>query len=269
MMTPKVTHLPRVTAARSHAPLRPSAAERWTHCPGAPRAERSAPESAAPSPYTTEGTAAHLIFALALLTGLPPAQFIDDTVIAAHLTDMVALTRLLTGSDDFRVEFELPPLPRLRGLWGTCDVITLDRQGRARHIVDLKYGRGVFVAAGSWQLRIYAALAARHFGVSPDGISVTILQPRLRDPVRALRYSSEDLHLIEADLRAAVARTRVPHAPRVAGTWCRFCLAAPNCPARQEALRVGLGTGVVAAEIESAEEQLVTPPYYHAGLIAS
>jgi hypothetical protein len=251
-MTPRVTHLPRVTATRSHAPLRPSAAERWANCPGAPRAERAKPESGVVSPYATEGTAAHLIFALALLSGLPPAQLIDDATIAAHLTDMVALTRLLIGNDDFCVEFELPPLPKLRGVWGTADVIVLDRQGRARHIVDLKYGRGIWVAASSWQLRIYALLATHRFGVGPDGLTVTILQPRLRDPVRSLRYSPQDLSLIEADLRAAVARARTPHAPRVAGDWCHFCRAAEHCPARLEALRVGLGAGVVTAEVETA-----------------
>jgi hypothetical protein len=100
------------------------------------------------------------------------------------------------------------------------------------------------IAATHLQLRVYALLAARCYGVGPTGISVTILQPRMFDPdgyVRSIRYTADDLEDFEAKLRGAVAATQTPDAPRIAGSWCRFCAARAHCPERLGARRAGLG----------------------------
>jgi hypothetical protein len=112
-VTPRVKHLPKVDMPEQHAPLPPSSAERWMRCPGSVRAESLIPFRPI-SPYAVEGTLAHIVFALAILTGLSPGRLTDDAAMAEHLDDMVHAAQALIGDGDRAlVEIRLPPLPSI------------------------------------------------------------------------------------------------------------------------------------------------------------
>jgi Protein of unknown function (DUF2800) len=253
-MTPRVAHLPRIDIIEHHAPLPPSSAERWMRCPGSVRAE-ALTLGRPTSPYAIEGSAAHVIFALALLTDLLPSQLTDDAAMAEHLDDMVTAARTMIGTDVYLIEHRLPALPYLVAVWGSTDLLVLNALGQARIIGDLKFGKGLLVAASSPQLQIYALLAARAYGIGPDGIDAVILQPRAYDPgghVRAVHYSAEDLGRFEGELRESVVATEAPDAARISGPHCRFCAAADSCYERLRACRAGLGESL-SINADSAE----------------
>ena len=75
------------------------------------------------------------------------------------------------------------------------------------------------------------------YGVSPDGVTAWIIQPRCdhaAGPARRHHYTCADLDQLEVRIRAAAAAATLPAAPRRAGPWCRFCGAAVSCPTRQQ-----------------------------------
>jgi hypothetical protein len=217
-----------------HAPFPPSSAERWMSCPGSFQAE----QQAGPRPSSglaDEGTIAHGIFAEALRRNLSPYRLTDDVSFAAplHLAWLHAI-QLIAGQR-FLVEQRLNPLPGLPELWGTADTVTFDRHDRVRLIFDLKFGRGVVIEANAIQLAIYALLAAQQFGAAPEGVTAAIIQPRgfhIAGPVRLHHHTPAALDILLRALQAAVTAAEQSDAPRVAGTWCRFCAAAKTCPAR-------------------------------------
>jgi DNA polymerase bacteriophage-type len=220
----------------AHAPLAPSAASRWMNCPGSVQAEKLVPEPP-PSAFAEEGTEAHKLFAQCLEQGLAPAQLSSDLAMVAPLTLAVEQTRGVIAGRPVLLEHRLPPLPGLPQVWGTADCITFDSD-QVAGVLDLKFGAGVTVEPDTPQLAVYALLAARHFGLSGPGVTVTIVQPRAGHqdgPVRSFHYAPEDLDRFEQTLRAAVAATEQPDAPRTAGEWCRFCNAAGTCPEFQRA----------------------------------
>jgi DNA polymerase len=223
----------------AHAPLAPSAAARWMHCPGSAAAEKEVP-AAPPSSFAVEGTEAHRVFAQSLEKGLAPTALTDDLAIAAPLTLAVEQARRTIAGRPVLLEHRLPPLPDLPQVWGTADCLTFD-PNKVDGVLDLKFGAGVAVEPDTAQLGIYALLAARHFGMADTGITATILQPRVGHqdgPVRSYHYAPEALDRLEQDLRSAVEATEQPNAPRHAGEWCRFCNAAAACPEFQRASRV-------------------------------
>jgi DNA polymerase len=222
----------------AHAPLAPSSASRWMHCPGSVKAEKEAPPQP-PSGFATEGTEAHKIFAACLEQGLAPAALTNDLAVAAPLAIAVEQARDVIDGRPVLLEHRLPPLLDLPQVWGTADCITFDPEC-VDGILDLKFGIGVTVEPDTIQLGIYALLAARLYGMAATGITATILQPRIghRDgPVRSYHYSPDALDQLELEVRAAVAATEDLDAPRHAGEWCRFCSASKTCPEFQRASR--------------------------------
>ena len=122
-------------------------------------------------------------------------------------------------------------------MWGTSDLVGFSKAGPVDRIIDLKFGEGLVVEADELQLGIYALLAARMYGISPDGVTAWIIQPRCDHadgPARQHHYTCADLDQLEVRIRMAAAATALPAALRQAGPWCRFCAAAANCPTRQQ-----------------------------------
>jgi len=220
-----------------HAPLAPSSSERWMACPGSHHAEAAAPPSM-PSVFADLGTHAHELFARGLRLGLAAEVLTTDPMIQHPLASALAATREILGPRSFLVEVRLPALAGLAAVWGTADVAAFSAQGPVDTILDLKFGEAVRVEPDVPQLGIYALLAARCYGVAPNGVTAWIIQPRHtheNGPVRSHRYSLADLDKLEAELRDAAAATFVTDAPRHAGPWCRWCRAAATCAVRQAA----------------------------------
>jgi DNA polymerase len=218
-------------AKPAHAPLAPSAAERWMHCPGSVAAVQALPE-APEGAFAAEGTEAHRIFAHCLERDTDPIVFTTDFLMLQPLRAALAIAHDVIGGRTFRVEIRLDPLPDIGKVWGTADVLIFDEADRIVAIVDLKFGAGVTVEPDSLQLQVYALLAAQQYGCTYDGIELHIIQPRRqheRGPHRVHRISLVQLNDLYRHLQDAVAATEDLTAPRVAGAWCRFCPAQPDC----------------------------------------
>jgi Protein of unknown function (DUF2800) len=220
-----------------HAPLPPSAAERWVMCPGSVEAESEAPAPGA-SEFADLGTKAHALFAYGLRYELSVDHLTDDPMLLRPLTLALDMTREILAGRKFMVERRLKPLAQLPAVWGTADVIAFAAAGPVDTILDLKFGEAIGVEASTLQLAIYALLAGRQFGLAESGLTAWVLQPRhdhQDGPARSHHYRPEELDQLELFLRDKAAAVLKHDAPRQAGEWCRFCAAAASCSERQAA----------------------------------
>jgi hypothetical protein len=242
-----VTH-----AARKHAILSASAAYRWLNCPGSVRLASGLPNPS--SEYAAEGTRAHET-AEALLRQ-PTIIHAPDITLGGIVErekllaqweqeDLDAILVYVDYVRDLRWHggemFELERRLDLGAVWpnmfGTADCIHLSPDG-VLTVVDFKFGRGVPVeVADNPQLLYYAVGAALAYHNHPvKKIRVVVVQPRCHHPdgpIRSHDYEPADLMDFIALLRERAAETEKPDAPLNPGAWCRFCLAAPTCPALQ------------------------------------
>lgn len=120
-------------------------------------------------------------------------------------------------------------------MFGTADFVAYSRERREIHIVDLKYGKGVWVAARNNSQLLYYALGA---ALTVDGpvseIVMTIVQPRTKGDVeRTATIDAVELVEWSFKLLEAAAATQAPNAPQVAGEHCKFCPAKGTCLAYQ------------------------------------
>jgi hypothetical protein len=227
------------TSLPAHAPLSPSAAARWINCPGSINAinvGRLPP----PSQYAEEGTRAHTLFARCLLEGRQAAALMDDLSLAAPLQEAIGHARRIIAGRSVLIEQRLPPLPGLPDLWGTADIAVFDQHLRLSDVIDFKFGAYVAVEASTVQTGIYGLLGAARFGLSADGLTTWIIQPRCfhsDGPVRRHHYDRTALHQLYHTVRSAAVAVQDPSAPRRGGAWCRFCPAALSCPEHQESQR--------------------------------
>jgi hypothetical protein len=222
-----------------HAPLAPSAAERWFACPGSVAAVQALPE-APETAYAAEGTEAHRIFAACLERGTDPIEFSTDFMLVQPLRAALAIARDVIAGRKFKVEVRLNPVPGIGAVWGTCDIIIFDEADRVVAIIDLKFGAGVTVEPDALQLQLYALLAAQQYGCTFDGIELHIIQPRRqheRGPHRVHHISIVELTDLYTRLQKAVQATEDPAAPRIPGDHCRFCAARESCPEARSAAR--------------------------------
>jgi DNA polymerase len=226
------TRFVKPTKRPTHAPLAPSSADRWMHCPGSIAAEALAGPQPEQS-FTTEGNEAHKVFAACLERDRDPAEMIGDPRVLPFMQHALLIARDVIAGRRFKVEVRLDSLPGLAKVWGTADVLVFDQHDRIVDVLDLKFGAGVPVEPDAIQVRIYALLAAQMYGCPLEGIDLHIVQPRrahTAGPHRTHHVSTHDLDCLFARLQEAVGAVENPAAPRVAGDWCQFCSARPGCP---------------------------------------
>lgn len=250
-----------------HARLGASGAYRWMACPGSVQAESGIPDQS--SPHSFEGTKAHEFAEHILRSGLAaadvaayptgkPNEFVpvDDEMrqAVAVYTDYVQADQLLHGGRlwvEHRVSLgEHMEVPE--PMFGTVDAALspllthppLLGHDRELRVYDLKYGRGVFVHVADNPQPLYYALGMalglgfiipRRRFVSEGEAIIHIAQPRMGGKkVRvAVVPFSELWEWGNDELMPAARRTQEPDAPLVPGEHCRFCKAAPTCPALQ------------------------------------
>lgn len=255
--------LPIVRGLTMTRKLRPSAAKRWMSCPGSVRLSDGIADSS--SKFAEEGTAAHHLGETCLTHNFDAAQyrghriavkdsqavFIDpadggerfssvwevgDEMIDAVQVYLDTIRSFVEPGDDLMVEQRMS-LNEVDDYAGTADALIHKVEARTLVVADLKYGRGVVVdAEDNPQALSYAAMAVQRFhNHAIDRVIVAIIQPRADgEPVRTWEVDTLDLFDWIMELRAAAARTLDPDAPLAAGSWCRFCPAAPICPALAE-----------------------------------
>lgn len=185
------------------------------------------------SPYAEEGTRAHEVFARCLFEGRQARDLLDDPVITPPLQEALNHARRIIGDRPVLIEQRLPPIPWLPDLWGTADIVVFDHHRHAEAVVDLKFGAYIPVEADTPQTGIYGLLAAARFGLSRNGLTTWIIQPRYvhpDGPVRSHYYNKHAMRALLDAVTAATEQTRAAGAVRTAGPWCRFCAAAASCP---------------------------------------
>ena len=106
--------------------------------------------------------------------------------------------QLVDASDQHWIEhqFDLALLDPPTPMFGTCDFCPYSEKRRELHIVDFKYGAGVWVNAKSnSQLKYYAVGAVLMINKPIARISMTVVQPRFAkgDPVRSTTISVVEL----------------------------------------------------------------------------
>jgi hypothetical protein len=230
-----------------HSVFRPSAASRWTVCPGSVVAEIQARADRA-GYDAAEGTVAHAIAEHRLTnkgklpTWAKPGKTREErgfiipisVEMLAYVDDYISWIEELGPADyqaaETRVDFsDLTPIPNQGG---TADH-THVRNG-VLTITDLKYGTGVRVyAKGNKQLRLYAygALREIEWMMPIERIVLRICQPRL-EIFETWEITVEELRQFAADVREAAHRAWQPRAPRVPDPEaCRWCSVSATCPA--------------------------------------
>ncbi len=252
----------------SHSPLGASQAERYFVCPGSVRLSKGIEKKS--SPYAEEGTLAHALADYFLCHGKwpkgTPKEFIEPLAVyvEAVMADYIGLVKNgRSGQLGVEEEFHLSTIHP--DLWGTADAALWISEPVLKLIVyDLKFGRGKYVKVyNNRQLLFYALGALFKWKVPAQEVELVIAQPRLPRPGdevesvdemfsvtynkdRTLsRWSVPALRLYDfaAELAESVRRTDDPNAELVTGPHCKFCPAAPICPARS-------GTSLVLAQEE-------------------
>ena len=116
---------------------------------------------------------------------------------------------------------------------GDCIIISDDKL----HIIDFKYGQGIFVKAEhNPQMMLYALGALEIYDALYDikEISMTIFQPR-RENVSTWTIPIEDLKAwAEEELKPKAQMAYDGDGEYLPGEWCTFCKAAVKCRARAE-----------------------------------
>lgn len=252
------------------------------NCPGSPALSEGLPETS--SSYAVEGTAAHTLAKQCRDMGQPAADF-EDTLIAVQLENgatehvhvdatMTAAVQAFLDEGDrqaaqdpravrlYEYQFNLAALNPPEEMFGTADEVNYLPKRRRLHVNDLKYGQGIIVeAVDNQQLLDYAIGALLKFESEYgygliDDLVLTIVQPRIDHSegiVRSWTVSYDDVLAFAVTLMEKARAVQDPKAPRVVGSWCRFCKAAAICPERRA------GAEAVAL-VEFADMPIQGPP---------
>ncbi len=227
----------------SHATLSPSAAHRWISCPASVSA--TAGMDGGTSVFAEEGTAAHEVAAILLKRALGQAisDAEDATVQAApeamrtHGENYVDFVLERKGDLD-AVLVEVRVATGVRDCYGTADAIIVGPDHL--HVVDLKYGQGIQVAAsGNEQMMIYALGALHDYGflAEPKDVAMSIFQPRLGHLDTAIIPAEELMAWGRDVLEPAAEQSRSETAPfGPSESACRWCPLSGRCRAQAEKL---------------------------------
>ena len=223
------------TIRPTHSPIGASSMYRWAECPGSVAlSEGIVSESSA---YAEEGTEAHEL-AATWLKGTGKTPECDDDEMLDNVRMYVDYVFGLLGSRcKLFVEHGFDLSDVYPGAYGTNDAAVYDGVNKILHVIDLKYGAGIYVSArNNPQLRYYALgalLELQKEGHEVETVVMTIVQPRcttIEGAARSETIDAIDLMEFAADLVMYAKRTAEPNAPLKAGDHCRFCPAIIKCP---------------------------------------
>ena len=239
-----------MTIELAHAKLSASGSEKWMTCTPSARMEEPFPDEG--SEFAREGTFAHAVFEQELLHYLgreveplpnelmhfdSPAlvDYVRESV--DYCIERIKAARARCKDPVFYVERRLDFSRWVPEGFGTGDFVIITDD--LVEVLDLKYGKGIYVDAKSnSQMRLYGLGAFNELADLYDiqRVRMTVLQPRLGN------YSSEELPI--ADLLKWADDAVVPAAKLawagegvfVPGPHCTssFCKARYTCPARAE-----------------------------------
>ena len=223
------------TIRPTHSPIGASSMYRWAECPGSVAlSEGIVSESSA---YAEEGTEAHELGATWLKGNGKTPECDDDEMLDNVRIYVDYVFSLLDAKCKLYVEHGFDLSEVYPGAYGTNDAAVYNPKTKTLHVIDLKYGAGIYVSAkNNPQLRYYALgalLELQKEGHEIQTVVMTIVQPRcttIGGAARSETIDAIDLMEFAADLVMYAKRTAEPNAPLKAGDHCRFCPAIIKCP---------------------------------------
>lgn len=230
----------------NHAKLSASSAHRWLVCPGSVSLSESFADS--PSSAADEGTAAHALCehkvkkAMKLRSKRPTSEYDSDEMESCtddyrdFVMSIFNAEKERCPGTELLLEQQVDYSNYCPDGFGTCDCIIVSDS--VLHIVDFKYGVGVFVEAErNPQMMLYALGAIGMFSALYDfkDIEMTIFQPR-RENVATYKTTVKELinwaeNVVKPKALEALSDHPSYHPSEDA---CRWCRASAVCRARAE-----------------------------------
>jgi hypothetical protein len=204
------------------------------------------------SEHAERGTAAHALAEMCLQRQADAETLIGTTVEGFEVDlDMVNGVQVyldyvrgyLVGGGPSVIEhhFDLEPLKPPVPMFGTSDLLFLGNGIAHLHVFDYKNGYHLVEVEGNPQLQYYALggllWALNKWDVKPTTITLHIVQPNAPHPdgpCRSWTLTWNELVYFKRNLFERAKATLAIDAPLVVGSWCRWCKAAPTCPAQHK-----------------------------------
>jgi len=250
-----------VHSERAHSKWGASSADRWMNCPASVKLIEKAPPQKS-SHYAQEGTCAHELAEIAMVEDKPCSHYVGQTMEGWEVTEEMAeyvqtyVDYVLQASSGINKDLLLEEKFHLNfireGLFGSNDACVLEFMGTLE-VIDLKYGKGKVVEAVDNKQLMYYALGAGH-GSDFTQIKLTIVQPRVKDPIKSHTITMDELNKYAEELGKAVDATKMDDANFSAGSHCFFCPAKGICKEqRKSAQKVAcMDFGVSEPKTESS-----------------
>jgi hypothetical protein len=223
------------------------------NCPASLKLSEDIPQPPTSS-YAQEGTALHMI--MEQITGEPVPK-VEDWVGAVingiEITTEIFVERILPAWEateeafkrldisDYLLEARVKYTP-IEDSFGTCDILAKGRDDLVV-VMDYKFGRGVMVSPVENRQLMYYAMAAMHdpaykdfwTGEADQPVVLGIIQPGAEHTLRTWECTAGDLIAFDINLRQSMYIAVEGGSEPQMGDWCRWCRAAPVCPAKLEA----------------------------------
>ena len=255
------------TIKPTHSPIGASSMYRWAECPGSVALSATVPPQES-SAYAEEGTEAHELAAKWLTSNGKTPDCDDDEMLDNVRVYVDYVYGLLGSKCKLFVEHGFDLSDVYPGAYGTNDAAVYDGVNKILHVIDLKYGAGIYVSArNNPQLRYYALgalLELQKEGHEVETVVMTIVQPRcttIEGPARSETIDAVDLMEFAADLVMYAKRTAEPNAPLKAGDHCRFCPAINICPEVQNVKQMVAKSEFAAADEKHLVMEGTVPPH--------
>lgn len=228
--------------ADAHAFLGPSALERWSACPAAPRLEAEAPPEPS-NKYQAEGSRLHALAEQHLRAGTDPVG--EDGDMLRPYLDHVRAVRdacILEGDGVPTLLIETRVAICGPDCWGTLDAAVISGDGKRIWIIDLKTGSGKPVPAQeNLQLQAYAlGIVTKHAKAAAE-INIQIVQPPLSHDPDSWTTDAAGIKVFNKKLKGWVAAALDPRAQPKPGAHCGWCKAQSFCPAKRNSMIAALG----------------------------
>lgn len=188
------------------------------------------------------GTAAHELGEFCLRMGINPIECLglkfNDRVVDHDMINAVEVYVGHVRANRIGAMLERKVMLKLEGrddIFGTADCIALT--ARTLYVDDYKHGYSVVEVVDNTQLICYAVATLDTFNAwfKVDEVVVTIIQPRANHVdgvIRSYKYTVAELMVWRDFIIESIHLADDPNAKPVAGSWCKYCLAAPTCKAR-------------------------------------
>jgi hypothetical protein len=220
----------------AHYRLAPSSSSRWLACPFS--AQDNLPDTAGPP--AKAGTIGHKHADHWLERNRDHSKFNPLWLLETEVFDAVAPLVGKSKGDDIAMATTtyaayVAALPgehvyetkiahnAIKDFGGTVDTAIIDRKESTLGVADFKSGYWEVAAKGNTQLQSYLVLARQQFGHFQN-YTATIVQPRVKKPIKTASFSGAELDAFEGLVKIASKSDRIQ-----SGQHCRFCPLRPNC----------------------------------------